>query len=223
LGLSPRTFTNSIGATVTVDNNGIYPMLRTNAQGGIHTVVVDRDVPALAFELFNKSARFGRDIKATTQDGKPSIKVGTGSMAGIVYKPTTNEQAERNLNFALANLAAYEEWERTGRKVAEAREAALKAAEKRVAEEKAKREAEEAKRQAEHARKRADALTFYNLTNGTRFYSWSSVGLIGEARIQQWIDLSESAKALKKYSPIGGSSLRPTLYPSSNPFSRFSL
>ena len=52
-----------------------------------------------------------------TQDGKATVAVGT-SPSGLqarVYRPTTEEQAKRNLNFAIANLAAYVDWDQTGR------------------------------------------------------------------------------------------------------------
>lgn len=200
----PKTFTNSVGARVTVSDNGMHPMFKIENTGpyGDYGVLLSKDLPAF-LERTLKGSRFNRDIKSFVLDGKPSIKVGEGTGGGIVYKPTTEDQAKRNLNFALANLAAFNEWEMSGREVQAKREANLKAAEERATKERQEREEREAKEAAEREAKRtetnrirAKGLRMYNAANSrSTFAAWPT--FMGDGIKDQWIALAKSSEAIK--------------------------
>jgi hypothetical protein len=212
--LTEQKFTNAIDVSITVDNNGIYPMLKTSKGRHEYAVLRDADLPAFLKAMLDNSMRTKGRTTTVTVDGKPSVKVGDGGAAGIVYKPTTDDQAKRNLNFALANLAAYVEWETTGKAEAEAE--AKKKAEALESLRKQAKEIEEraAKRRAEEAaenRKRRDALLFYNKVNLTSFYTWSGIPFMSETIIKHWIELSEANRRVRFNS--GGLIPTSPLYP----------
>ena len=101
---------------------------------------------------------------------RASIGAGYGDYQALVYKPTTEKQALRNLNFAIANLAAYDWWNKTGAEEA-----------RKKAEAEAKAKAEEARKvkleQAEKARVAAElkgAIQLFNKLNSTNYASWDN-------------------------------------------------
>lgn len=205
----PATFTNHSGASITVDSNGIYPMLKTSTRENF-SVLIDRDLPAFLQAVISRSPRYKRSARTVVQDGKPSIKVGDNGAAGIVYKPTTQDQAERNLNFALANLAAYLEWERVGKAEAE-RKAKREAEEKAAAERRAKAEAEANLRRIEQ--EEADGIRAYNKAMGTSYRKFSDVLFMGSIAKKQWIELGKAQKQIDRDRAI----INP-LRPAYNPF-----
>lgn len=190
-----RTFTNRAGASITVDSNGIYPMLRTDTAHGRFSVLRDEDLPAFLGAVIDRSTRLGNKIKHVVLDGKPSIKVGDGTKAGIVYKPTTDDQAERNLNFALANLAAYNYWVETG-KAEEERKAKREAELKAAVDRRAKEAAEANLRRIEQEER--DGLALYNKAHGRSYLSFASVPFMGSTAKQEWITLAKTKKALER-------------------------
>lgn len=189
-----ETFTNNAGASITVDSNGIYPMIKANPNYGTFAVLRDRDLPKFLKAVINGSTQFGRKVKHVTLDGKPSIKAGEGGSAGIVYKPTTQDQADRNLNFALANLEASIWWETTGKAEAEIkakRDAELKAAQERVT-----KLREENLRRVE--KEEADGIAAYNKSKGTSYRKFSEIMFMGSVMKSEWIEIGKQQAQLKQ-------------------------
>ena len=122
------------------------------AFGHSHEVtVLSKDVPGLAAALFEAtdllpSVRFA----APHAEAPAHYRVGTGSTEARVNVPTNDQQAERNLHFALANLRAYVLWN--------------DGAEER-----------KAKEQAAISAGR-EALALYNLVHNTSYLNWSLIG-----------------------------------------------
>jgi hypothetical protein len=156
-----------------------------------------KQMATLANTLLKRIGTDYRPVKFVTVDGKNSVKAGNG----IVYAAMTEGEAQRNLDFALANLASYLNWEQYGREEARKREENLRRIEqeKRQAEVRAKAEAEE-KRQAQEKlyKERAEGLRHYNVANGTNYGTWTGAGIYSEQTIQKWIDLAKQANALRK-------------------------
>lgn len=193
--LLSETFTNNVGASLTVDSNGIYAMVKaTPGIGGNYAVLTDKNLPKFLRSIVDHSVTFGRKVKHLTLDGKPSIKAGEGGAAGIVYKPTTQDQADRNLNFALANLEAHVWWETTGKAQAE-REAKVKAEREAAA-------ARDAKRREENLRRiekeEADGIAAYNKARGTSYRKFSDILFMGSAMKEQWIEVGKAQAQLKQ-------------------------
>lgn len=128
------------------------------------------------------------EARSITQDGKASVTVGQGGTQARVYRPTSEEQAIRNLNFALANLEAYVRWDRQGRaeqaRIEQAREENLRKAEA------------EAKRRETRLK---NGLDLYNKVHSTRHMTWDrsglSVGFRGE-----WAEKAEEILKLQRAS-----------------------
>lgn len=152
----------------------------------------------LANTLLKRVRQEPTKVKFITTDGKNSVMAGNG----IVYAAATEGEAQRNLDFALANLASYLNWEQHGREEARKREENLrrieraKAKAEAEAEEKAKAEAAEKARKADKDRKLG--LHHYNVANGTLYGSWSAAGIYSEQTILKWVALSKQADALRK-------------------------
>lgn len=111
------------------------------------------------------NARVASDLLGVTRtrrivdtDGIVTMRVGIGSTEARVYAPNSRRGAERNLNFAVANLAAYLDWEK--------REA------ERLLEEEAKARAErESRDDREEIERRA--LAAFNDQSGTKHIYWT--------------------------------------------------
>lgn len=127
--------------------------------------------------------------KPVTQDGKATVSVGQGGLEGRVYRPTTDEQAERNLNFAIANLEAYVDWEKRGREAQakaelEAKRAAeLKAAQDRLKETQLK-----------------NGLELYNKLHSTRYLTWASLPYVPPAQREAWAKQAQELAQLQRAS-----------------------
>lgn len=126
-----------------------------------------------------------------TQDGKASVFAGNGGIQARVYRPTTEEQAQRNLNFAIANLSAYVEWDQRGR----AEQARI---EKEREENLRKAEAEAAKEKARQARLKA-GLDLYNKTTGSRALTWGYTP-VGPVKQEEWAKKAEELADLQRRS-----------------------
>ena len=119
-------------------------------------------------DLYNK--RLAADMLGTSliskkmgRDGVVTLSVGVGSGEARVYEPTTEQAANRNLNFARANLAAYLRWQDgAAQRVADRLERERKLAEQ----EKGLKERELTERRS---------LAAYNDQAGTHHPSWKSV------------------------------------------------
>lgn len=211
-------------ADVSMGDNGYYPTLPTGKNNG-RDVVCITNAPKFARDLLERvsptaTARPDKLVvnqpKTITSFGHESLEVGEDSTRAVVFKPTSDTQAQRNLNFAIANLFAAVEWYESGK--AKAEEAKKKA----EAEAKAEAERKEAERKAreEKARKErednekleAEALKLYNATYGTTHSSWIYVGgglysWEKSALKRKWVEVArEARKAKAAFNPI--SSLR---------------
>lgn len=119
-------------------------------------------------DLYNK--RLAADMLGTSliskkmgRDGVVTLSVGVGSAEARVYEPTTEQAANRNLNFARANLAAYLRWQ----------DGAAQRRADEIAE--AERIAEQEKELKERELTQRRSLAAYNDQAGTHHPSWASV------------------------------------------------
>lgn len=119
-------------------------------------------------DLYNK--RLAADMLGTStarrskdNSGLVTFTVGVGSTEARVYEPTTDQGANRNLNFARANLAAYLHWHED-------------AAQRRADEiERERKLAEQEKELKERELLERRSLAAYNDQAGTHHPSWASV------------------------------------------------
>ena len=127
----------------------------------------------------------GRATKIT-MDGKPSLRVGNGSSKAVVYAPTCEQEAQRNLNFARANLAAYTGW---------------------LDEAPARAKAElEAKNRKDYERRGLEA---YNMQANSKHSSWSAVfwpRLEDKTVVDAWVKLVKDIAA--SYMTMPGARVR---------------
>ena len=120
--------------------------------------VLSKDVPGFAAALF-EATELLPNVQLVSHVDQPYYRVGTGSTQARVNRPTNDQQAERNLHFALANLRAYVLW------TDDAPE-------------------RKAKEQASAAAGR-DALALYNLVHNTSYLNWSLIG--GNSIRDAWV------------------------------------
>ena len=149
--------------------------------------------------------------RSFTQDGKATVAVSNGGLEGRVYRPTTEEQAQRNLNFAIANLTAYVDWDQRGR------------AEQIRAELEAKRKAELAEAEARLKEVRLkNGLDLYNKVHNTRHLTWAGPIFVPAAQREAWAKQAEELAKLQRASnPFSFGGISPAvlrasdLYPTS--------
>jgi hypothetical protein len=192
-----RTYMNGQGRTIELGTNGYHPELAV--AGSTRTVLKSEDIPQFAYELFANSGYTPRARINLPGGGTPFISVGTGDEQARINTPSNEKQAERNLNFAIANLKAYQQWVSVTKPAIERKKqedlARLEAEAKAEAKAKAEKEAIE-KKQA--ARSKA-GLDLYNRTFGTTFSSWASAHLSLSTR-EEWADKAEEIANLKRKS-----------------------
>lgn len=117
-----------------------------------------------------------RVIRNTYQDGKKTYRTGYGDVEARVYAPESEGQAQRNLNFARANLKAYLDW---------MEEEPLR-----------KKKAEEESKSREVYSSRA--LRAYNSQGDTKHTSWESVfspSAVSKTVVDAWIKLVKDIDA----------------------------
>jgi hypothetical protein len=150
-------------------------------------------VPAATVEGVN-IAKAARDLAGrvegagtlinTTMDGKDTVAVGNAR----VYQAESAGEAQRNLNFAIANLTSYiryvdqikVEQERKAKEAAEAK----------------KREVE-----AKQAARNKAGLDLYNRVHGTRHMTWGSLPVtLSLSTREGWADKAEEITKLKRES-----------------------
>ena len=180
-------------STLAVESNNGQTVVRTSAA----TLPLNaKDIPAIAQDLFQSSHDHYSTRVLTAgkaNGGSDTIVVGYDGTEARVYSPETEQAAQRNLNFALANLAAYNRFHKVTKPAlekAKAEEAVKKAKIKEA-------EAEALK----GLRESADGLAFYNKQNNTTYGSWASIPFMGSIVRGQWIELAKADKATRK--PVG--------------------
>jgi hypothetical protein len=203
LPIAPKRYENNIGRIVQLFNNSYNPMIRTlNSAAdklGESTILRGEDVPNFAYELFNNSALMPKPKTNLPYGGQPYVSAGDGDAQARVYFPKNEEQAKRNLNFAVANLKAYEQWEKHTKPAQEAQKKADLARLEAEAKIKADRELKAKKeRVAREARLKA-GLDLYNKVNGTRHMTWSQT-ILGLTKREQWCDQAEAVAKLNRES-----------------------
>ena len=191
---------------VTYTNEGFNTRIET-VPG--YAAILDLDeVAKLSSELFRMSF-FASNPREAMDGDRKSIVAGSGSSRAAVYVPDTEAQAERNLNFAIANLKAYVDWVETGRKEAEEKAEKLRKEKEEAAEkarlEKERRERvlrEEIERQRKAQEERKGALKLYNASTGRNDAYWREPQHV----IDRWIELYRTAQRVPrtpKVDPFG--------------------
>lgn len=172
----------TVGNNVFVGRTMFNPTLRTT--GNQSVVLNTEQVVKLSHELLAHSLNTPAVRKLAATDKEPlTIAAGqiNSSTEARVYAPADKGAAQRNLNFAIANLAAYNYWVEEG-------EAKAKAA----AEAKAKAEAEAKRKAKQDEHEYAGALSLYNRVNGTSYHGF--VTKASESRYRAaWRALNPSA------------------------------
>lgn len=130
----------------------------------------------------------GKEAGRTRLDGRTTVHVGSAK----VYEAMTEGEAQRNLDFALANLESYLHWELEGRKLKAKRDAELAAAEKRAAEQK--------EREAKAAALEKKALAIYNAVQGTTYARFPI--FMGTVQKQKWLDVAKQAEEVRKANSV---------------------
>lgn len=193
------TYKNGIGRTIELGTNGFHPQIEIPSQR--QTVLTSEDVADFAYELFNKSAKLPKALVNLPASAQPFISAGTGESQARVFSPKNEEQAKRNLNFAIANLKAYQQWEKVTKPALERKKQEDLA--RLEAEAKAKAEAEAKKREIEAkqvARNKA-GLDLYNKVIGGRYLSWGSIPYtLSLSTREKWNDKAEELAKLKRES-----------------------
>lgn len=116
-------------------------------------------------------------------DDKETVVAGNAK----VYQAQSDGEAQRNLDFALANLTSYIRYV-DGIKAEQ---------EKRIAE--AKRRAEEKQRiEEKQAARNKAGLDLYNKINGTRYQSWGTVAHAPLSIREKWSDKAEELTKLRR-------------------------
>jgi hypothetical protein len=115
-------------------------------------------------------------VTSTRTDGKQSIATGKA----VVYKAQSEGEAQRNLDFAIANLESYLQWEATGRKEA-----------------KDKADLAEAKKRVEETRLK-NGLALYNKVHATRHLTWNAVPYVSPAKREEWAKQAEQLNKLQR-------------------------
>lgn len=131
-----------------------------------------------------------RAIRTTHQDGKKTYRTGYGDVEARVYAPESEGQAQRNLNFARANLKAYLDW---------MEEEPIR---------KKQAETESKNREVYSAR----ALRAYNSQGDTKHTSWASVfspNAVSDTFVDAWIKLVKDIDASYVPKVASASAVRP--------------
>lgn len=154
--------------------------------GGQRFPLEAEDVPALAAAVLGPSSlkQFPRQLGA----GQETVSEGTGKTEARVYVPTSDGGAERNLNFAKANLAAYLTWVEREPERKKAQQAAMekvRQAEKAMEELKAS-----VRNYAAEATLLARALAAYNAFRNTNIGTWEGVFApfnVDKLTVDRWV------------------------------------
>lgn len=150
------------------------------AVGADTFLLEEAQIPALATAILHpKPVRLTSPVFG--KDGQETVIVGEGSTEARVYVPTSDGGAERNLNFARANLAAQRIWaEREPERKAKARREADERAAKLAAAQKAMDELAatvgDFTRGVGKSIQRGRALRAYNARYDTTYPSWDRTG-----------------------------------------------
>jgi len=202
--VSDRTgkLTTRVGAGTAIGTRNATS-IRVATPYAVAEMALEPRTQALVANELLKRLPTAKGVQTTVQDGRSTIAVDNAR----VYQALTEGEAQRNLNFALANLESYLYWERKGRAEKIEREANLKRAEERKAKELA-----DAKKAAEEAtRLSKKALAIYNAVNSTNYVRFPV--LMGSTQLQKWLDVAREAEKVASLNALTVPTLR-DLYPS---------
>jgi hypothetical protein len=191
LPLPSETFTDTNGRGLTVSTS--YGKTNLSTSSYLGATISPKDTPELALSILAHDDYKNRTRHLSSTD---TIAVGYDELEGRVYVPKDEKQALRNLNFAIANLAAYERYQNVV-KPAQAAEA------KKKAEAEAKRQADlaAAKKRVEEGKLERSALRLYNATKGTGYSMWPT--FMGQATRDKWISLAKAAEQINSTVTMG--------------------
>lgn len=197
--LASKNFTGSNGRKLTVSS--LYGKTHISTETYLGTGINHEDTASLALSILAADSR--KHVARHLQSSN-TMAAGYDGDEGRVYVPKDDQQALRNLNFAIANLAAYERYQtvvkpeqEAAKKKAEEALKALREEAKRKEEAEAKAKAEAKRREELHIEKKA--LKIFNASRGTGYTMWPT--FMGQASRDKWIALAKQAEVINSTSP----------------------
>lgn len=190
-----RAFQNSFGRSVELGTTGYDPEIKTYG-ATTPTALKSENVPEFAYQLFMNSGSLPHPrVNLPGGGSQPFISAGTGTTQARVNQPQSEAEAKRNLNFAIANLAAYQQWEKV---TAPALEREAKAKAKAEAEEKRQAEARLVALEAKQKARNKAGLDLFNNVNSTRHMTWGTVYHAPLSIREKWADKAEEIAKLRR-------------------------